>query len=68
MEQIPKSELEFIQKVIELAKEHGCFNFSVNYAPPWGFHHDIKATWSRGRHNEPAKVHVQSQQSEWLDV
>lgn len=67
---IPKEHMEFVKKMVEMAKAHGCTTFSMEFRPPMqpDFHHDIKASWSRGRHHEPASVLVQSQQWEYIDV
>lgn len=70
MTQIPQSELDFCRKVIELAKEHGCSSVTFKYRPPHiaEFWYEIEASWQRGRHNEAAKVHVQTGQHAWFEV
>ena len=70
---IPREHMEFIEKILLLAKEHNCATFSLEFRPGFGsepssFHHSIKASWSAGRHKEPSSVLVQSEQWDYLRI
>ena len=80
MSQIPQRHQDFVKRIVEMAKEAGITDFSGEYQP--GFMCDadnpragedhwknrIKFSWHRGRHGEPAKVHMESTNHVYADV
>lgn len=73
---IPQDQLDFCAAVAELAKKHGCSEFTLNFrvsgfftalnVPVWN--NNIQAFWRRGRHSEPAKLHVSSTADFHVDI
>lgn len=63
---IPEREIEFVRKLVELAKEHGALWVKIEYRTlrhempntDWGY--PITATWTRGRHHESAALTIQT--------
>lgn len=69
---IPQEQLDFCEKLVRLAKEYGCSEFSMEFragiGAPANYHHTIKASWSHGRHGVPSAVLVTSERWDYLEV
>lgn len=65
---IPDKYIELAKRLVEMVKAEGCYEVNFEFKPSSDWFDDVKVHWRRGRHDEPAKVHISSQQHEYLDV